>query len=113
MSHHFHNVLHMIVSLELEYLRQPTSVDVPTYATTSGRFYSYFKFPLKAFTIVKHAENQKTHIHTLGFLHLFLLTPSQWTQATPELSVCHSQRVRERAREIENEEPSCNNKRVF
>jgi hypothetical protein len=42
-SRHFHNVLRAIISLEDEFLVQPSGRDVPPQILNNSRFYPFFK----------------------------------------------------------------------
>ncbi|XLR39912.1 hypothetical protein S83_024572, partial [Arachis hypogaea] len=42
-SRHIHNILHAILSLEVEFFQQPSSKDVPYEIHNNSQFYPFFK----------------------------------------------------------------------
>ncbi|KAF2311201.1 hypothetical protein GH714_020129 [Hevea brasiliensis] len=76
-SHHFHNVLRVVVALEAEFLNQPTGADVPTQILNNNRFYPYFKkrFPIIASGIEPHYsfETMTEIVLACCIIHNFLM----------------------------------------
>ena len=48
-SRHFHNVLRAIISLEEEFIVQPSGRDIPSQILNNSRFYPFFKVPILVF----------------------------------------------------------------
>lgn len=63
-SHHFHRVLRALISLEEQFLRQPTGTSVPSEILNNSRFYPYFK--------VKYFLFQILYLNFEGNMHIFI-----------------------------------------